>query len=266
MATTTPTPTTSRAWTYGPRGLPRDVLTLQANHPTPPFPPSNPVDQNEEWLLLRVAYAALNPGDVAVMAAVPALARSGPARTAAVPGYDVTAIVLDVWTPASSSSPSSSATTTTTTNTAGKTTPAGKATSRFNQGDEVVAFIIFDHIRTHGVGGLQEVVSIPAKYAVRLPEGKTLREGAGLLLTACTALRQFAESGVARGQRVLVNGASGGVGTAAAQVAREVVGPEGFVVGVCSGRNVEMVSGLGADEVSFLLLSFSIWIFSKDST
>jgi len=242
MATTAPTPTTSRAWTYGPRGLPHDVLTLQASHPTPPFPPSNPVDQNEEWLFLRVAYAALNPGDVMVMAAMPALARSGPARTAAVPGYDVTATVLDVWTPASSSSPLSTIATTST---------AGKATPRFSKGDEVVAFIIFDHIRTHGVGGLQEVISIPAKYAVRLPEGKTLRGGAGLLLTACTALQQLVESDVARGQRVLVNGASGGVGTAAVQVARAVVGPEGFVVGVCSGRNVEMVSGLGADEVSF---------------
>ena len=140
--------------------------------------------------------------------------------------------MVDVWTPAAQEG--------------GATT----VESRFQKGDSVIAFVIFDHIRTRGVGGLQGLIAVPAKYVVKLPEGKTLRDGAGLLLAGCTALQQVEETGIKEGSRVLVNGASGGIGTAAVQIARAVVGREGLVVGVCSGRNVEMVKGLGADEVS----------------
>jgi len=78
-------PPTTKAWTYSSRGAPRAVLTLNQSHPVPPFPPTLPADQSSEWLLLRVAYAALNPGDVLGMAVMPVMVRSGPARTAAVP-------------------------------------------------------------------------------------------------------------------------------------------------------------------------------------
>ncbi|KAK0619745.1 hypothetical protein B0T14DRAFT_554897 [Immersiella caudata] len=218
------------AWAHSARGLPRTVLTLNPSHPVPPFPPTSPADQSQEWLLLRVAYAAIHPGDVIGMALMPAIVRSGPARTAAVPGYDITAVVEDVWTPSTSSQDE-------------------VVQPRFQKGDKVIAFPPFDHIRTHGIGALQGIVPIPAKYAVKAPEGKSLRESAGLLLSGCTALQQVDETGLKSGQRVLVNGASGGVGTYALQIARETVGREGFVVAVCSGRNVEMVKGLGADEV-----------------
>ncbi|KAK0658703.1 hypothetical protein QBC41DRAFT_331854 [Cercophora samala] len=100
-----------------------------------------------------------------------------------------------------------------------------------------------------GIGGLQKVVPIPAKYCVKLPQGKKLIEGAGLMLAGCTALLQVRQAGVKRGDRVLVVGASGGVGSAALQMVRDAVGSGGYVVAVCSGRNVELVKGLGADEV-----------------
>ncbi|KAK4451950.1 putative dehydrogenase, partial [Podospora aff. communis PSN243] len=221
-------PTTTKAWTHSARGPLRSVLSLNPSHPLPPFPPP---DQSQEWLLLRVAYAALNPGDIIGITLMPALIRSGPARTAAVPGFDLTGVVEDVWTPSSSQD------------------QHAPTQSRFQKGDRVIAFPPFDHKRTHGVGALQGLVPIPAKYAVRLPEGKSLRDGAGLMLAGCVALQQVDETGLRQGQRVLVNGASGGIGTAAVQIARETVGREGFVVAVCSGRNVEMVRGLGADEV-----------------
>jgi NADPH:quinone reductase-like Zn-dependent oxidoreductase len=53
------------------------------------------------------------------------------------------------------------------------------------------------------------------------------------------------------GDAVLVNGASGGIGTLVVQMAKDIVGESGRVVAICSGRNVELVKGLGADEVSY---------------
>ncbi|KAK3685127.1 hypothetical protein B0T22DRAFT_516972 [Podospora appendiculata] len=127
--------------------------------------------------------------------------------------------------------------------------PSPPAAPRFKSGDPVVAFLTLSHMLRSGTGGLQAVVAFPARFAVPVPRGKSPREAAGLLLTGCTAAQQVVEAGVRAGDRVLVFGASGGVGSMAVQIAREAVGAEGTVVGVCSGRNVEMVKGLGADEV-----------------
>ncbi|KAJ3477780.1 hypothetical protein NLG97_g8749 [Lecanicillium saksenae] len=64
-----------------------------------------------------------------------------------------------------------------------------------------------------------------------------------------TAWQQVYESGTKEGDRVLVNAASGGIGTMVVQMVRNIVGDSGYVVGICSGKNVEMVKGLGANEV-----------------
>lgn len=111
------------------------------------------------------------------------------------------------------------------------------------------------HLLKSGQGGLQGIVALPPRYAVRIPEGKTTKDAAGLLLAGCTADVQVSEAGIKPGQRVLVIGASGGVGSMAVQMVREKVGPVGeggWVVGVCSGKNEGMVKGLGVDEVSLL--------------
>jgi NADPH:quinone reductase-like Zn-dependent oxidoreductase len=131
----------------------------------------------------------------------------------------------------------------------------GGAGARFNPGDAVVGFVPFPHALATGMGALQGVVAIPARRAVGIPEGKTLRDAAGLLITACTADIQVSQCEVKKGQRVLVVGASGGVGTMAVQMVRDRVGSEGRVVAVCSGKNEAMVKGLGADEVSCSFLS-----------
>ncbi|MFC5730000.1 MULTISPECIES: NAD(P)-dependent alcohol dehydrogenase [Nocardioides] len=103
-------------------------------------------------------------------------------------------------------------------------------------------------------GDLGESEGAFAEYAVarrgcvdRMPAGLTFEQAAALPLAATTALmglRDAAET--APGQRVLVNGASGGVGTFAVQIAKAL---GAHVTGVCSARNAELVTALGADEV-----------------
>ena len=85
---------------------------------------------------------------------------------------------------------------------------------------------------------------VPASIVARKPANLSFEQAATLPLAAGTALDCVA--GVRPGQKVLVNGASGGVGTFAVQLAK-ALGAE--VTGVCSGRNAELVRGLGADRV-----------------
>jgi NADPH:quinone reductase-like Zn-dependent oxidoreductase len=215
-------------------------MNLTETHSLPPFPPTAPLPKTvpdpEEWLLLRVSHAALNPADLVTLSVMPFFIRSHrKTNPAAVPGMDFTGEVIDVWHPAPSTPDSG----------------GGEERWRLAKGDEVVCFPPLAHALATGVGGLQGVVALPARYAVKIPEGKTKREAAGLFLAGCTADVQVNECGVKAGQRVLVIGASGGVGTMVVQMVRDRVGAEGRVVAICSGKNEEMVRGLGADEVSF---------------
>lgn len=105
------------------------------------------------------------------------------------------------------------------------------------------------HALATGTGALAEYVAIPARYAVHKPAGVSFGDAAGCLLTGMTARQQVLESAVKAGDRVLVNAASGGIGTMVVQMVRSIVGEKGHVVGVCSGKNAEMVKSIGADEV-----------------
>ncbi|KAH6850609.1 hypothetical protein B0I37DRAFT_413996 [Chaetomium sp. MPI-CAGE-AT-0009] len=227
-----PPPTTTKAWTFHRPGPYRQTLSLTTTHPLPPFPPPT---TNEQYLLLRVSHAALNPADLVTLSVMPFFLRSH-RRTnpAAVPALDFTATVLDVWNPPLPPPPPP---------------PPPPPLRVFTPGTTVVCFPPLNHTLATGVGGLQGVVALPARYAVPIPEGRTAREAAGLLLCACTADVQVAACGVRAGQRVLVVGASGGVGSMAVQMVRGRVGEDGRVVAVCSGRNEALVRGLGADEV-----------------
>ena len=97
-----------------------------------------------------------------------------------------------------------------------------------------------------------EYVRIPSSQAARLTEGSDMVAMAGVLGSGSTALKMARTCGVKEGHRVLINGASGSVGKVLTQVCK-MKGAR--VVGVASGGNEEMVRGLGADEVYFLLLT-----------
>jgi len=122
---------------------------------------------------------------------------------------------------------------------AGTVEAVGPNVTLFKPGDQVFG----------GVGGAYSEYAIAREKGaiVAKPESMTFEEAAGIPIAAITALQGLRDHGrIAAGMKVLVNGASGGVGTYAVQIAKSF-GAE--VTGVCSTRNVEMVHSLGADRV-----------------
>ncbi len=122
---------------------------------------------------------------------------------------------------------------------AGVVEAVGASVTRFAPGDSVFG-------SSSGAFG-QYVVVREAGSIARLPNGVSLEQAAVVGVAATTALQAVRDVGqVASGQRVLVNGASGGVGTYAVQIAKAM---GAHVTGVASTRNVELVQSLGADTV-----------------
>ncbi len=100
---------------------------------------------------------------------------------------------------------------------------------------------------TRSVAGHCEVGSVPDKHMAPIPDSMSFEDAACLPVAGLTALQGLRDWGQLKdGQRVLINGASGGVGSFAVQVAR-ALGAD--VTAVCSAKNVPFVKGLGADEV-----------------
>ncbi len=122
---------------------------------------------------------------------------------------------------------------------AGTIESVGRNVTQFKPGDEVFGG------RT---GAFAEYVTVRADRAVVVkPPGLTFEQAATLPIAAITALQGLRDRGKLQpGQKVLVNGASGGVGTFAVQIAKAM---GAHVTGVCSTRNVELVRSLGADRV-----------------
>jgi NADPH:quinone reductase-like Zn-dependent oxidoreductase len=104
-----------------------------------------------------------------------------------------------------------------------------------------------DEVYGEAYGAFAEYVTTPSTVVDRKPANLSFAEAAALPLAANTALMGLRDSGRVRpGQRVLINGASGGVGLFAVQVGKWL-GAD--VTGVCSSRNVELVDKAGADDV-----------------
>jgi NADPH:quinone reductase-like Zn-dependent oxidoreductase len=96
-------------------------------------------------------------------------------------------------------------------------------------------------------GAFAEYASAPEEQFVKKPAILTFEQAAAVGVSATTALQLLRDDGkVQPGQKVLINGASGGVGTFAVQIAK-AFGAE--VTGVCSTKNVELVRSIGADHV-----------------
>ena len=163
-------------------------------------------------VLVRVLASSVNPADLAVVTGLPALVRpaSGLRRPRKqVPGRDLAGVVEEV----------------------------GSAVRGLRPGQEVYG--------EAGQSYAEYAVVRPAQVSPK-PVNLSFTEAASVPLAGLTAWQALEKVPIAPGQRVLVTGASGGVGHFAVQIAK-ARGAE--VTAVCSGRNVEMVTGLGADHV-----------------
>lgn len=167
-------------------------------------------------VLVRVHAAALNPYDWHMLRGDPLMARLIPGATGLTrPKYRVAG--LDA---------------------AGVVEAAGADVRELSVGDEVLGFC---------PGAFAEYARAEAGKVVPKPAGLTFEQAAAIPIAATTALRGIREVGQVRaGHRVLVNGAAGGVGSFAVQIAA-ALGAE--VTGVCSTRNAELVRSLGAAHV-----------------
>ena len=158
---------------------------------------------------VRVHAAALNPKDVLLRRGK--MRWLGPARFPRIPGYDFAGVLMD---------------------------PAG---------DLAVGTEVFGMVDSNYGGACAEVVRVPVDELAAKPAALSMVEAAALPLVGLTALQGLRdELELRRGDRILLNGASGGVGTVAIQIAA-LLG--GRVTAVCSGRNRDLVTVLGARQV-----------------
>lgn len=118
----------------------------------------------------------------------------------------------------------------------------GKNIRQFKPGDEVIG-----DLASFGFGGFAEYAVAPEKALVAKPSKISFEEAAALPMAALTALQALRDRGkIQKGQKVLIVGSGGGVGTFAVQLAK-YFGAE--VTAVCSTRNVDQTNSLGADHV-----------------
>lgn len=168
---------------------------------------------NDDEVLVRVHAAAVNPYDWHFMRGHPYLVRMDAGLRRPKNG----ALGIDV---------------------AGRVEAVGTSVTQFKPGDEVFGFRL---------GAFAEYVRGRERNFVPKPASLTFEQAAAIPVAAQTALQGLRDKGRIRaGQKVLINGASGGVGTFAVQIAK-AFGAD--VTGVCSTRNVELVRSIGADHV-----------------
>ena len=124
---------------------------------------------------------------------------------------------------------------------AGQVEAVGQGVTEFRPGDDVFALL------EHG-GGFAEYVSVPERLLARKPANLSYEQAAAVPMAAVTALLGLRDVGrIEPGQKVLVNGASGGIGTFAVQIARALgAGADA----VCSAPNADLVRSVGADNVT----------------
>jgi NADPH:quinone reductase-like Zn-dependent oxidoreductase len=124
----------------------------------------------------------------------------------------------------------------------GQVEAVGSAVTKFKPGDDV-----FGDLSGHGFGGLAEYVCVSESAFTKKPSVLSFEEAAAMPMAGVTALQGLRDKcNVHSGQEVLINGASGGVGTFAVQIAKSF-GAD--VTAVCSTRHVELIKSLGADHV-----------------
>ena len=124
----------------------------------------------------------------------------------------------------------------------GRVESIGQTIRQFQPGDEV-----FGDISECGCGAFAEYVCVPENSLVLKPASLAFEAAAAVPMAAVTALQGLRDTGqIQPGQKVLINGASGGVGTFAVQIAKSF---GVHVTAVCSTRNLDLARSLGADQV-----------------
>lgn len=124
----------------------------------------------------------------------------------------------------------------------GEVLEIGNRVTRFKIGDRV-----FSTSPMKTGGGNAEIAIVPEEYLAFLPENIEFTQGAGVPLAALTAFQALKNQGsLCMGESILINGASGGVGTFAVQIAKAL---GAHVTAVCSEKNIEKVKELGANQV-----------------
>ncbi len=125
---------------------------------------------------------------------------------------------------------------------AGRVEAVGRNVKQFKPGDDV-----FGDLSACGWGGFAEYVSVPENALVLKPSNISFEEAAAVPMAAVTALQGIRDTGqIQPGQKVLIHGASGGVGTFAVQIAKSFGAK---VTAVCSTRHLDIVRSIGADQV-----------------
>ena len=125
---------------------------------------------------------------------------------------------------------------------AGQVEAVGENVKQFKPSDEV-----FGDLSVCGWGGFAEYIAVPEHAIALKPNNLTFEKAAAVPQAAIVALQGLRDAGqIQPGKKVLINGASGGIGTFAVQIAR-FFGAE--VTGVCSSKNFDLVRSLGADNV-----------------
>lgn len=167
----------------------------------------------DDEVLVRVRAAGVNPGDWAIMCGLPYIAR--PAYGLRKPRNGVRG-----------------------TDVAGQVEAVGTSVTRFRPGDEVFGWCN---------GSFADYVAASEDALALKPANLTFEQAAAVPQAGFVALQALRDHGNVRaGQKVLVNGASGGIGTFAVQIAKSL---GANVTGVCSTRNVDLVRSIGADQV-----------------
>jgi len=189
-------------------GEPSEVLELKEIEKTVP---------KENEVLIKIQAASITFGDLAAVKGEPFIVRLSLGLLEPkikTPGKDVAGVVEAV----------------------------GANVNQFKPGDEV-----FGDLSECGWGAYAEYVSAPENVLVQKPVNITFEAAAAVPESGVVALQGLQDKGeIQSGQKVLIYGASGGIGTFAVQIAKSF-GAE--VTGVCSTRNLELVQSLGADHV-----------------
>ena len=167
----------------------------------------------DDEVLVRVRAASIHVGDWIILRGVPYIMRPMfglRAPKVSVPGTDMAGVVE----------------------------AAGSQVTHVKPGDEVFGW---------GAGAFAEYLCTSADNVLPKPADLTFEQAAAVGVSAFTALKAMRDRGqVQAGQKVLINGASGGVGTFAVQIAKSM---EAEVTGVCSAKNADLLSSIGADHV-----------------